>query len=214
MLTNRELSKFLKSKHPNLSFIDNLKVIYRPFVCPFNDFIELAKTKKSVFDIGCGSGQLLIILNEFAKIENFGGVEIDEKLIQNAKSLLGDRDCSFLKSYNGKEMPIFLKEFDLIILNDVLHHIPKKKQRDFLTEIYGKMNTNSLFVLKDIDAASIWVFFNRFHDFIFGSKGGNEVRLNHMKNMVVEIGFKIQKVYKKRTFWYDHYFLILEKTSK
>lgn len=209
--SNKELSSFLKRKHPKMGWLDKLKVVYRPYICPFSVLLSEVKNVDSVFDIGCGSGQLLLLISEFTEVKKIGGVEIKQRLIENAKALLGETNSEFLTVYNGKELPSEMITFDAILLNDVLHHIPKAQQESFLMEIYSKMKKGAILVFKDIDASSVWVHFNRLHDFLLGEGGGQELSLNEMKRISENVGFHIKRSFKKRQYCYDHYFLLMEK---
>jgi SAM-dependent methyltransferase len=209
--SNKELSSFLKIKNPKMSLLDKLKVVYRPYICPFSELLTEVKNVDSVFDIGCGSGQLLLLISEFTEVKKIGGVEIKQRLIDNAKSLLGEINTDFLSVYNGKDLPNEMDIFDAIILNDVWHHIPKAQQELFLREVYSKMKKGAILVFKDIDASSFWVHFNRFHDLLLGEGGGQELSLKEMIKISENIGFHVKNSFKKRQYCYDHYFLILEK---
>jgi 2-polyprenyl-3-methyl-5-hydroxy-6-metoxy-1,4-benzoquinol methylase len=209
--TNKNLSSFLRKKHPKTGFLDKLKVVYRPYICPFSLLLLEVNNRDSVFDIGCGSGQFLLLISEFSGVKKIGGIEIKQELIDNAKSLLEGIHVDYLSIYDGKELPQEVALFDSIILNDVWHHIPKTNQDTFLREIYLKMKKGSILVFKDIDASSFWVYFNRFHDLLLGEGGGHELSHEEMKRKSEEMGFHVKKSFKKRQLWYDHYFLILEK---
>lgn len=57
MISQTSILKYLKTKSNNLGFIDKLKVVYRPLICPFDKLLNYIENNDSVFDIGCGSGQ-------------------------------------------------------------------------------------------------------------------------------------------------------------
>lgn len=142
------------------------------------------------------------------------GIEISETLIQNAKNLnqefISYKNVQF-ETFNGFEIPNKIKNYSKIFLIDVLHHIPKKNQLDFLKEIYSKMSKESVLILKDIDDESLLVYFNKIHDFIFSGEIGFELKSTVAKKLTEEIGFKIMDSFSKRMFVYPHYFLILRK---
>ena len=214
MISQTSILKYLKTKSNNLGFIDKLKVVYRPLICPFDKLLNYIENNDSVFDIGCGSGQFCALVAKFKPTKNIMGIEISETLIQNAKNLnqefISYKNVQF-ETFNGFEIPNKIKNYSKIFLIDVLHHIPKKNQLDFLKEIYSKMSKESVLILKDIDDESLLVYFNKIHDFIFSGEIGFELKSTVAKKLTEEIGFKIMDSFSKRMFVYPHYFLILRK---
>jgi 2-polyprenyl-3-methyl-5-hydroxy-6-metoxy-1,4-benzoquinol methylase len=214
MVTTKDLITFLKKKNVNSGFIDQLKVHYRPLISPFDELINSLSNSESIFDIGCGSGQLALLIAEFTKAKRIGGIEINETLVANADELLNEYrnriDINF-QIYDGKIIPNIIGDYDVILLIDVLHHVPKEFQIKFLQEIFNKMNMGSHLIIKDINANSPFVFFNKLHDLIFSQEIGNEVKLKSLAFEVNKIGFKILQSSKKQLYVYPHYTLILEK---
>ncbi len=214
MVSKSEIIRFLSEKNTNISFIDKLKVKYRPIICPFVELLAYIENNKYVFDIGCGSGQFCSLIDEFTEAENIFGIEISENLVLNAKKINSpskkNKKIQFEK-YNGIDIPQVIQNYDLIYLIDVLHHIPQKNQNIFLKEIYSKMKFGSTLVLKDIDANHSFVYFNKLHDLIFSREIGHELTCSKTTQLATQLGFKIKEIKKMRMFLYPHYFLIIEK---
>jgi len=213
MVKTNYLVKFLKSKTVNSGFIDQLKVSYRPLISPFDSLVNELQQVNSVFDIGCGSGQFALLLAEFTNVKKIGGIEIAEKLVINATELLKpyEQKLDFkFDTFDGKTLPP-LDGYEVILLIDVLHHVPSKMQFDFLQSIYNAMETGSQLIVKDIDANSPFVYFNKIHDLIFAHEIGNEWKLQKLIDVVLKIGFKVKQVEKKLIYVYPHYTLKLEK---
>lgn len=214
MATQQEIVRFLSSKNSDTSFIDTLKIVYRPYICPFDELLDYVGNDKNIFDIGCGSGQFCALVSEFTNAEVIFGIEVSKKLVSNAhllnQTIKGNKQIHF-ESYNGITIPEEIIKYDVVYLIDVLHHIPVKNQIPFLKEIHSKMEIGSKLILKDIDAAHPFVFFNKLHDIIFSREIGNELSLKKVELIAQELSFKILESRKKRVFLYPHYFLILEK---
>jgi 2-polyprenyl-3-methyl-5-hydroxy-6-metoxy-1,4-benzoquinol methylase len=213
----KKYSEFLCSlKGVSSGFINRLKIRYRPYICPFEGIIDEAKKANSVFDVGCGNGQLLYIISEFSNSQNkkLTGIEISDNLVKQASSILNENGFSKaieVYKYDGKSIPDEIKDYDLITMVDVLHHIPKSIQKNILEQIFRKMKPGSRFLLKDIDAGSLLVYFNKMHDLVLSKEIGNEISFLDAKKTLESLGFMVLKAYKKRTFWYPHYFILLEK---
>lgn len=214
LINQSTILKYLKTKSANLSFIDKLKVVYRPLICPFDALLNYIKKEDSVFDIGCGSGQFCALVAQFTTANEIYGIEISETLVENARIVnqeFNDKKNIQFETFNGCQIPSLIQNYSKIYLIDVLHHVPKENQLEFLKEIHSKMSFGSRLILKDIDASSLLVYCNKIHDLVFSREIGNEMKANFAKKAVEEIGFKILDCYTKRMFVYPHYFLILEK---
>jgi 2-polyprenyl-3-methyl-5-hydroxy-6-metoxy-1,4-benzoquinol methylase len=213
----KKYSDFLCSlKGVSSGFINRLKIRYRPFICPFEGIVDEAKKANSVFDIGCGNGQLLYIISEFSNSQNkkLTGIEISDNLITQAAAILNkNRFTNIIEvyKYDGITIPDEINDYDLITMVDVLHHVPKNIQKNILDQLFRKMKPGSRFLLKDIDAGSPLVYFNKIHDLVLSKEIGNEISFVDARTSLESLGFKVLKAFKKRTFWYPHYFILLEK---
>lgn len=209
-----EIINYLKTKTSNLSVVDKLKVNYRPLICPFDILLKYVGNNDAAFDIGCGSGQFCALLAKFTSVSTIHGIEISENLIANARAInqefKNEKKMTF-EVFDGNIIPFEIQEYSIVYLIDVLHHIPKNQQINFLRNIYSKMAFESKLILKDIDANHPFVYFNKLHDLVFSKEIGNELSLDFAKKTTESIGFKIIENFSKTTFIYPHYFLILEK---
>lgn len=214
MVKQSQLVDFLKKQNVSSGFLDQLKVNYRPLICPLDELINSIGKAESVFDIGCGSGQFALLIAEFSNVKRIGGVEIDERLVNNAKKLLapyaGKVQTDF-HAYDGSALPASISTYDLILMVDVLHHIPRQYQESFLVKLYSLMKPGARFVLKDIDASSAFVLCNKMHDMVFAREIGNEWRFDHAMKVARDIGFKVVDSSKRRMYVYPHYTIALEK---
>lgn len=213
-MDNSEIIKFLTTKTSNASFIDKLKIKYRPIICPFTDLIDYAIDRKSVFDIGCGSGQFCALIAKYTEVESIMGIEIKESLVTNAnmvnEEFKSNKKINFCV-FDGNVIPDEIREYDLVYMIDVFHHIPKKKQKAFIEQLHLKMKKGAMLVFKDIDAGTPLVIFNKMHDLLFAGEIGNEISFPKAKEMLMNAGYNIVRSYKKTVFVYAHYFVICEK---
>lgn len=215
-ITTKNLSAQLRSKMPkNASFVDKIKIAYRPYICPFFDLLEIIPKRSSIFDIGCGNGMFLSLVAEFKKPVSLGGTEITEQLINNSKIILKDAGVPlFLKVFDGMNIPCEIKNYEYIFLIDVIHHVSSSNQPDFLKNIMEVMSPGALLVIKDIDADRvIFSKFNKLHDLIFSGKMGQELKLSKIKKILIGMGFKILSVASKRIFLYPHYTIVCQKIN-
>ena len=178
-LTNRAIIRFLKKTYKGAGFIDSLKIKYRSLICPFIPLIKKVQPGEKVGDVGCGSGQFLLLLSEFAQPSYLFGIEISKKLIRQCPGSLQEFSGQnyLFSEYDGKNFPAALHDMDTIFLIDVLHHVPKKRHVDFIKELALTMKPGARLILKDINAGSPLVYFNKLHDLIFAREIGNEISM-------------------------------------
>jgi 2-polyprenyl-3-methyl-5-hydroxy-6-metoxy-1,4-benzoquinol methylase len=211
-LNNKQIIGFLKKTYKSAGFVDSLKIKYRSLICPFISLIKMVEPGQRVGDVGCGSGQFLLLVSEFAKPSYLYGIEISKKLIDNAKSLFSSRQQnSFFTEYDGTDFPVQLGEMDIIFLIDVLHHVPKKMQENFIKNLTNSMKPGATLVLKDINAASVLVFFNKLHDMIFAGEIGNEMSISKAAILLQANGLSIIKQEKRNMYVYPHYSIVAKK---
>lgn len=212
-LDNKMIMHFLEEKHFSTGFPDSLKIKYRTLICPYISLIQKVKDGEKVGDVGCGSGQLLLLLSEYARPSYLFGIEIKERLIKNANHLFNQsgRHRYRFEVYDGEHFPDELADMDTVFLVDVLHHLPRKKQAGFLKSLSEKIKPGGRLILKDIDGASPFVIFNKLHDLIFAREIGNEISINKALKLLQQNGFDIIEQEKRLMYVYPHYTLVARK---
>ena len=212
-LTNAKLIEFLKENYEATGFIDGLKIKYRSLICPFIELIEKINPGDKVGDVGCGSGQFLLLASEFAKPQSVYGIEISQRLIDNANSLFRKRNtiAHEFAVYDGIQFPEGIGEMDLIFLIDVLHHVGSKNRELFIKNLVERMKPGAKLVLKDINRASGFVYFTKLHDFIFAGEIGSEISLNAARQLLERNGLQILEQTKRRMYVYPHYCIVAKK---
>jgi protein-L-isoaspartate O-methyltransferase len=217
IFTDKDLSSLLEKNIPShISKPDKLKILYRPFITPFAELINIIPFNSNVYEIGFGNGALLNLIYNIKKPRKLGGIEIEKKLVNNARDLLFSQvknenifnEKISLGQYDGVNLPD-LHEFDWVLLVDVIHHIPKKQLTAFLLSIKRKMKSGATLIVKDIDASkTILVLFNKLHDLLVSREIGNEISMENAKLKLRDAGFTFESALYKRKLWYPHYTII------
>lgn len=212
-LSNEQIISFLKENYQSSGFTDGLKIKYRSLICPFTDLIPLVLPGQKVGDVGCGSGQFLLLVNRFAQPAKVYGIEISQRLIGNAKKLFQNmpEDKYGFEVFDGIHFPENLKEMDTLFLVDVLHHVPPKNLEVFISNLAAVMKPGSRLVLKDIDRSSPLVYFNKLHDLIFAGEIGNEITKDDASLLLRKNGLVIIEESKRTMYVYPHYTIIAKK---
>lgn len=213
--TRRDLVAALSARLPTASVLDRLKVRYRPYICPFDDLLALLPAGAAVFDVGCGNGAFLYLVAAFRRPRALGGVEIAERLVSNARTLLVREAATVpvsLRVYDGETVPDDLRDYQYVFLIDVLHHVPASRQEALLAQIGARMAPGATLVLKDIDAADrVLRSFNKLHDLLLTGKAGHEIAAADAARMLTRSGFRVAAPSKRRLLWYSHYTVVAVK---
>jgi len=210
--SNTELARLFLDNVPSTGWVDHLKIRFRPYICPYNLLLSFVEPDSSYFDIGCGSGMFLRILAEYKHPTALGGVEISDRLIQNARSIL--QRCSApveLNVYDGARLPPHIEQYEYLFMIDVLHHLRCELQLAFLESLFKRMQPGQRLLLKDIDANSPLVYWNKVHDLVLSREVGHELRAESVGRELERIGFQVQFLFKKRVFLYPHFGYLCRK---
>ena len=210
---NKDIMRFLEQQHFTAGPIDRLKIKYRSLICPYISLIQKVKDGERVGDVGCGNGQLLLLLSKFARPSYFFGIEIKERLIKNVKLLFKNVGHHLYKfeMYDGEHFPEELADMDIVFVVDVLHHVRPKKQVAFLKNLSEKIKPGGRLILKDIDGSSPYVIFNKIHDLIFSREIGHEISVTKALKLLEDNGFDIVEQEKRMMYVYPHYTLVARK---
>lgn len=213
ILSAKDLSVYLGTVHNNASILDKLKIVYRPYICPFDDLISACQGSETILDIGCGSGQFILLLSKYTNVKKIGGIEVSSSLISNAKQLLTSQTKTEfqIEIYDGINIPDFIYEFNTVTLIDVFHHIKKDKQKRFILELYNKMKPGSKLIFKDIDGSHPLLFMSKIHDILLAGELVKMVSIFEAKEMLGGAGFSIVSISKRLMLWYPHYTIICRK---
>jgi 2-polyprenyl-3-methyl-5-hydroxy-6-metoxy-1,4-benzoquinol methylase len=212
-LTNRAIIRFLKKSYKSTGFIDSLKIKYRSLICPFISLIQKVQPGERVGDVGCGSGQFLLLVSEFAQPSYLYGIEISKQLITNARDLFSNKPAqtNSFSEYDGQTFPAAIGDMDIIFLIDVLHHVPKKSQANFIKTLIQTMKPGARLILKDINAGSPLVYCNKLHDLIFAREIGNEMSFKNALELLKANGLTIIEQTKRTMYVYPHYTIVGKK---
>lgn len=195
-------------------FVDSLKARYRPFICPFKDLMRFVRPGDRICDVGCGSGQFSLLLTTWTAAAGILGIEIDERLVNNARWLCGlaphEVPIEF-RLFNGFDFPESVGDCTLVFMVDVLHHVAGPRQQEFLNSLHRAMVPGARLILKDIDRDSRLVIFNKLHDLVLAGEVGRERGLREATAMCEAAGFRILTTFTTRRVVYPHYFVVVEK---
>ena len=137
-----KLYKFLNVKDKTYT-----KLRYR--LCPFEKIENKIPKKARVLDIGCGYGLLTNLIAINSEKREVSGIDLSNKRISIAKKSVGNRNNINFELKNCSE--INLKNYDVVIMSDFLHHINYEKQEKLIKDIYKDLNKGGLLIIQDVD---------------------------------------------------------------
>lgn len=154
--------------------------------------MENFKSKK-ILDIGCSYGWFEKFVGKKAK--EIIGIDLDEKDLERAKSEVKYKNVKFRKG-SALDLKKFDKEkFDIVVMFDVIEHIPKGTEKQSLDEIKR--------VLKKDGKLLISTPANNFSNFFdpawyFGHRHYSKKQI---KEIFEDSGFGVEKMEIRGEFW-------------
>jgi 2-polyprenyl-3-methyl-5-hydroxy-6-metoxy-1,4-benzoquinol methylase len=153
-------SHFLRINIPSKEAFENMARCYFDWYGPY-----LPKNKDArILDLGCGMGHFLYFLKKMG-YSNFIGIEISPQQV------------AFVRKYVTNNVILadgfdFLKEvlekgdyFDVIVLNDVIEHIPKEKILELLKLIFNTLKPGGKVIIKTPNMSNPFNLRSRYMDF-------------------------------------------------
>lgn len=163
--------------------------IYRSIFLNLDDLAQLTSrwsaAPKSILEVGCGEGMFTQRLEKFFPHAQILGIDITEtigRLHPNHGKSVEFRKCTSRALSEERK-----KDFDLIIMCDVLHHIPIKLRKDIMASIFEMISPGGCFILKDWTRGitPIHIICFLFDRFITGDKV-KYANLEEIKNLIQE----------------------------
>ena len=178
-------------------FMENTNVSKKRLRKEFNGFDknilpELSKERSiSVLEIGFGTGYFLryLLKNGY---NNFWGIEVGKeqyafalKHVTNRIELVGN-PLNYLEKHQ--------KSFDIIIMLDVMEHIPKNKVIQYFKAIYGSLKAEGRLILRVPNGSNPFNMGAIYHDFthetVFTMRSINQIGRSIGFADIKEAGFK------------------------
>ena len=214
--TPKEFGQFLWQCYKGGPLGTRILQSLRPYICPFDLLLQTVPTNSTLLDIGSGSGGFVFLVNRFRGLNQGVGVDVNEETISVARDAIKN-----LKKEEQKKLSFFTsededswskKDFNVVSMIDVLHHVPPAQQDDFILKWYSHVSPGGLFIYKDM-CTSPWYLelANRMHDLIFARQWVHHKRIKEVEDLLVKHNGVIVQKGSIRKLIYGHEYLIIQK---
>ncbi|PZR92116.1 MAG: hypothetical protein DLM68_02590 [Hyphomicrobiales bacterium] len=184
-----------------------LKARYRPLVCPLTQVLAEIPLGATLYDIGCGAGVPMHLALRFRQARMVRGSDISSNAIAAATSFARHGERFQAMCLPAEEQPA-LSGFDVVVLIDVLHHVPPAVQQDFLRSIVRRMDRGARLVLLDIDRdAFARRCCNQHHDLLLSREWVHPMRADDVRVILDHAGLQSEEPQRFKTLWYGHYLI-------
>ena len=108
-----------------------------------------------ITDIGCGMGQLDIMLSLLHPSRTVLGLDYDEEKIAVARNCWPVRNLPGLSFVNADAQSAELPESDAFVISDMLHYIDSEAQERLIRRCVSRLKDGGLILLRDSDTGNV-----------------------------------------------------------
>jgi SAM-dependent methyltransferase len=192
---------------------------YRPRICPFHLVIPQVPAGASALDIGCGNGLMLALLADSGKLGrgvgfDSSGVAIDaaHQMLAELKKQRPEADLTFVRLDVGQPWPD--GQFDVVMLVDVLHHIPPAAQGEVFRSAARKLRPGGRLIYKDMARRPHWrAAMNRLHDLLMARQWIHYVPIESVEQWAGGEKLNLAASADVNMLWYRHHLRVFDAPS-
>lgn len=195
--------------------LNRLLIRLRPFICPFEDLLEAVPFDAEALDIGCGSGFWLYLVWLQKNPKHITGIDPSRTKIKSARHafLTIPIPSSFLVQSDPYLWPT--KEYDVVSMIDVLHHIPPAFQERFFRQAVSRVGDGGVLIYKDMCCRPLWkAIFNQMHDLIFARQWIYHVDIKKVEAWAADEDLELRRTAERTLYCYGHELRCFARPSK
>jgi tRNA (cmo5U34)-methyltransferase len=103
---------------------------------------------EGILELGCGTGNLTLLLGERFPQARLIGVDISEGCLEVCRRRMGDREVE-LQRNDIRELQLDPESFDLVTSSLAIHHLTEPDRQALYASVYGWLRAGGLFVFCD-----------------------------------------------------------------
>lgn len=162
----------------------------RPLIARFDQLFAFIPDDRRVLDIGCGNGVVLCLLHRHRLLSEGVGIDINAAAIAAAQRAAQARRLPivFHRSTTFGDWPA--EEFDVVLMIDVLHHVPRALRRQMIEAALARVAAGGLFIYKDMCRRPVlrrW--WNQMHDLLLARQMVSVEPIEHVLGWAAAAGF-------------------------
>ncbi len=120
----------------------------------YNLWDRLVPRAGFITDVGCGYGQLSIMLGLLSPDREVLGIDYDEEKIEIVNNSFQCKNNANINFIHGNMHTIAFPDSDTFIFNDSLHYVNSSIQEEVLNKCVLKLRRNGLIIIRDGDSSS------------------------------------------------------------
>ncbi|QTA81899.1 SAM-dependent methyltransferase [Desulfonema limicola] len=181
--------------------IKTFNLVCRKIAWNYDRFFKSMSRDAKILDLGCGIGQCLYYLDRQG-FKNIKGIDISPSQIEAAGKMLLGINIELVED-SIKYLEDNAEKFDVIVMNDVLEHIPPDQLIPITRAMYAALKKRGTVIVKTINSAYPLGSFLRYID-LTHTTAFHEKSLTHL---LAHAGFKNIKCYQEEIGIYNILFL-------
>ena len=163
------------------------RLMHRYLELPLFRLLGLKPQGRDILEVGCGAGYGAVLLSPF-RPNSYLGIDLMPEMIDLARKQSGLEHAEFRVMDAADMSPLPDQSRDLVVIFDILHHIPEWRQ--VVRECHRVLRVNGKMFLEEPSATAIRVWDSIFHwnhptDALFSKR--------ELENHVREVGFVINR---------------------
>ncbi len=122
---------------------------YREMLCGLIDYLPREQPVRSILEIGCGTGNLSVLIAQRFPDANLQVLDISAESLQVCRARLEKRDRTHFQCQDIREADFPAGEFDLVISSIAIHHLRCDEKQDLFRACFQWLAESGVLAFAD-----------------------------------------------------------------
>lgn len=153
--------------------------------------LNLADTNLKILNYGCGTGNSEQFIRKYLPQSTISSIDISSESVETARKSNSEIKNIEFAPFDGNKIP-FQKEFDVVFIANVFHHIPRQQQLENMKDIFAHVKKGGyifIFELNPLNPMTVLVFQQNDRKF---DPQSNMLTPFYMRKLLDTSGFEIE----------------------